>query len=651
MRVGRLIALASLALLVGGGVWMGLALGRLWTAASALQADLVALESLAAGGPQALNVEQAVVLLHTTGADLEALETAARPFLWLAPHLGWLPRYGPDIQAAPVLLDIALDLTAAGEGVMEPLAPLLDRVAGRGASGETSLLEEVTATLAAARPQLIVAQSAVQQARAARKGLEVDGLTPRVRGWVERLDRYLPLLEQGVKGALLLPELLGAEGPRTYLVLVQNEDELRPTGGFISGVARVTVEKGDLSGLQFEDSYAVDDLSRPYPEPPAPLRQYMLADLWLFRDSNWSPDFPTSARTAIALYAIGRDVEADGVVALDQEAIRLLVSALEPLQVEGYAEPVTGENVIQMARRAWEPGEKVASDWWAHRKDFMAALLDTAVRRAEDGLDQGMLLRLARAAPLALRQKRLLLYLEDEEAAALVAEMGWDGALIHSPGDYLMVVDTNMGFNKVNALVEESLEYVVDLADLAHPRATLTVRHRHPLEHAQTPCRQEPRYDATYEQMMERCYWDYLRVYVPAGTSLLEATPHPVSGLELMSGQASPGEVTVGPAEHGHDVFATFLLLHPGENLETRFEYALPEGVLQGREGGFEYVLVAQKQPGTRAIPLRVLILLPSGAEVEASEPEPISMTGVELEYALTLETDQALKVTLRFPP
>lgn len=648
---GRLAAAVCLVLLLGGSVWMGAALSRLWKATSAVRADLVALESLTAGDAQALDIENAVRLLHTTRADLETLQAAARPFLWLAPHLGWLPRYGPDIRAAPVLLEIALDLTAAGEEVVEPLTPLLGRATGQEPPSERALLKEATATLEDARPQLMAALSAIQEAQAAREGLKAERLTPRVRKWVERLDRYLPLLEQGVKGALLLPELLGADGPRTYLVLIQNEDELRATGGFISGVARVTVERGDLLELQFEDSYAVDDFSKPYPDPPAPLLEYMLSELWLFRDSNWSPDFPTSARMAIALYAIGRGIEADGVIALDQEAIRLLVEALGPLQVEGHPEPVTGENVIQMARRAWAPSEEITADWWKHRKDFMAALLDAAVHRVEGGLDQGGLQRLARAALQALHEKHLLLYLEDEEAAALMAELGWDGALIRSPGDYLMVVDTNMGFNKVNALVEENLEYVVDLTDLTQPRATLTVRHRHPLEYGETSCRQEPRYDSTYEQMMERCYWDYLRVYVPLGTRLMDATPHPVSGLELLSGQPSPGQVTAGPPEHDHDVFATFLLLHPGEVLETRFEYALPKGVLQAREGGYEYILVVQKQPGTHAVPLRMLILLPPGVEVEMSDPKPTSMTSAELEYAFTLETDQVLKVIIRFRP
>ena len=121
--------------------------------------------------------------------------------------------------------------------------------------------------------------------------------------------------------------------------------------------------------------------SQPYPAPPAPLLEYMLSELWLFRDSNWSPNVPTSAQTAIDLYAISRDVQPAGVIALDQQAVRLLIEALGPLHVEGYSEPITGQNVIHMARQAWNPGDQPSDDWWPHRKDFMFLVLAGVARR------------------------------------------------------------------------------------------------------------------------------------------------------------------------------------------------------------------------------------------------------------------------------
>jgi hypothetical protein len=643
----RLIIAVCLTLLLGSIMWMGIGLVRLWKATSTIRADLDALESLAASEVQALDLDQAIRLLHTTRTDLETLQATARPFLRLAPYLGWLPHYGPDIQAAPMLLEIALNLTAAGEVVVKPLLPLLNQATGQEKPEQKELFKEALVILQAAQPQLRSALSSVQNAQAARKRLQAGRLSPRVQEWVKQLDRYLPLLELGAKGTLYLPRLLGVDNLCTYLVLIQNEDELRPTGGFISGVARVTIEKGSIIELEDEDSDAVDDFSRPYPEPPAPLLEYMLSEIWLFRDSNWSPDFPTSATAAIDLYTISRDVQIDGVLALDQQAIRLLIEALGPLQVEGYNEPVTGQNVVHMARQAWNPGDEVSGEWWVRRKDFMSLVLAEAIHQLESGLDRTALARLTSATRRALDEKHLLVYVKDKEAAALMAEPGWDGAMLSGQRDYLMVVDANMGFNKANALVEESLEYAVDLTDLEHPRATLTVRHAHLSKQGNVLCRHEPRYDPSYQQMMERCYWNYLRVYVPLEAQLVDATPHTVSGLELLSGRPSSAQVTVGPPEQGHNVFGTFFLLRRGEALETRFEYALPTDVFQVQDGGTEYVLTVQKQPGTQAIPLQVRIVLPPGIKVGASEPEPTLATTSELEYALTLERDQVVRVIL----
>ena len=650
-RRTRWILVICLALLLCGLGGMAIALGRLGLAARAVEADLRALERLAAasqkpGDLQERDIQEAVALLRTTRADLEDLQRAARPFLWLTPYLGWVPRYGTDIQAAPLLLDIALHLVSAGEKGIEPLLPVLQETLDHQDLEQSELLQRGLATLNSARPEFMDALSHIQVAEAARQRLEAENLSPLLHRWMPRLDQALKGMGLGMRASLVLPELVGADGPRTWLVLVQNEDELRATGGFISGVARMTVDQGRIVYLDFEDSYAVDDWTNPYPDPPEPLLTYMLSDLWVFRDSNWSPDFPTSAQAAIDLYTISRDAGIDGVIALDQRAIQLLIRALGPLALEGYPEPITGDNVIQIARQSWSLGMESGGDWWTHRKDFMATVFQATARRLEDGLDRAAIVPLIEAILQALDEKHILVYVEDENAAMRVSELGWDGALQDSPGDYLMVVDTNMGFNKANALVEQHLEYVVDLTEPDRPSATLTVRHHHPLEQAPAPCRHEPRYGETYEQMAERCYWDYLRVYVPSASMLVDATPHSVPASELLSGQPSPAQVKVGPPEHGRNVFATFLLPRPSETVETVLTYTLPGEVVQVQGQELAYRLLIQKQPGTRAVPVRVQILLPQGVALKGSEPEPALETPSRLEYALRLDTDQRLWIT-----
>ncbi|MDW8103342.1 MAG: DUF4012 domain-containing protein, partial [Anaerolineae bacterium] len=299
----------------------------------------------------------------------------------LAPALGWLPGIGGDLRAAPHLLATADHLTRAGVLTCDALSPafgLLDQ------GINPSALEKVLPSLAAARPALEQALGEVEQAIAAWERVDRSALSPRIARRVALLEEALPLLRVGLSAALVAPDLLGADGPRTYLILAQNEDELRPTGGFLTGVGEVRLQNGRLVSMTFRDSYAADDFSLPYPDPPEPLRRYMGIDLWVLRDSNWSPDFPTAARQAVALYRPGYKVSVDGVIALDQYALQELVGVLGPLTVEG--ETVTRETLIPYIRQAWAPKEEgMTREWWRKRKSFMGVLAQSVWDHLQSG--------------------------------------------------------------------------------------------------------------------------------------------------------------------------------------------------------------------------------------------------------------------------
>jgi hypothetical protein len=280
----------------------------------------------------------------------------------------------------------------------------------------------------------------------------------------------------------------------------------------------------------------------------------------------------------------------------------------------------------------------------------MGGVVQASADRLGNGLDNAALYRLYKAGVEALEEKHVLLYLSEERAETLVAELGWDGALRDHPGDSLMVVDTNLGFNKANALVTTELTYVVDLVDLVRPQARLTVRHHHPLEPRDAPCQHQPRYDETYAQMMERCYWDYLRVYVPLSSTLVDATPRAIPASALLSQRPNPAHVTIGPAEKGRNVFSTLLLVRPSETVETSFVYNLSQEVLQAQGQEIAYALLIQKQPGTHATPVQVQVRLPEGSKLVRSEPAPASQTRSTLEYRLELRRDLVVRLVLSRP-
>ncbi|HIC90400.1 MAG TPA: DUF4012 domain-containing protein [Anaerolineae bacterium] len=639
MSTSRRIVLILLVILLIIGGLLAYTVYRIVVPARAALEELRALQRMAT--PQAMarfRPQQLVEVrdrLARLEADFAALEEAAGPFLPLTTELGWLPQVGGVVQNAPALLTMAREMSHAGRATLDGVSPLVDLLEEKG--GRADLMAATLPALVNAKPDFAEAQAAVEQVAVACQELDVTVLPMELAAPLREFDRFLPLLRTALQAAQVAPDLLGVDGERTYLILAQNSDELRATGGFISGVGLLRLEKGQIVDISFRDSYAVDDLSKPHPPAPLPLRRYMDAEILLLRDVNWSPDFPTTAQMARTLYQLDQGVAADGVIALDTQAVQLLVDALGPLTVPGFDHPVTGANVIAFMKQVWErPPEAKGSikeggggDWWRHRKDFMQLLMRAVMARLQGQGPPPDPARLARALFTVLEERHLLISLADPEAATPLREAGWDGALRPGDGDFLMVVDTNMGFNKVNAAVSESLAYTVTVFPDGGAEAMLTIRYRHNADVHLDECVHEARYGETYDDMIRRCYWDYVRVYAPGNSELLET-----KGWDA-------GSVTAEPGERGTTLFAGFFVLKPGETHTVRLRYELPAAVVADNR----YQLQVQKQPGTNANPLHIVFRgLPEWALTDP-QPSNVSVSGSAAILDTDLRTDRGFAV------
>ncbi|MBI4771642.1 MAG: DUF4012 domain-containing protein [Chloroflexi bacterium] len=502
------------------------------------------------------------------------------------------------------------------------------------------------------RPALESASAAAHRAEAAWSQVNTDALSPSMQARVSRIPQTLPLLTEGLDLALALPDLLGAGGPREYLLLAQNSDELRPTGGFISAAGTIRLDGGRLGDFSLRDSYAIDDLAaHPYPEPPRPLTVYMGSQLWLFRDANWSPDFPTSARAALDLYELGQDVRPGGVIAFDQQAVQRILAALGWVAVPDTPDMVTADNVVEYMRRAWsaEPGEGVSEEWWLQRKDFMGNLANAMLDKLQTGpLDLSALLG---AVLRAFDERHILVYVEEPTVAELLARRGWDGAVRPGAGDFLMLADSNVGFNKVNPNVAVSATYEVNLGDAPAPTAVLRLTYRHLLGSG-APCVQEANLgEGKYEELMARCYWDYVRVLAPADSQLTDSLAPKIPTPWTLTAVGFDGTFQQSVAEAGTTEFSGLLVLPPGETRTIELHYRLPAEALIPQGAGREttYRLRVAKEPGTRGTPLEVRVILPEGSELVSSAPASEG-TGKVLVFQFDLTTDETLEIIYRTP-
>ena len=392
----------------------------------------------------------------------------------------------------------------------------------------------------------------------------------------------------------------------------------------------------------------MDDLNQPYPPAPWQLQQYMNASILMLRDANWYTNFPTTAQWVEFLYAYSHPGPAQGVIAIDQQALVAVLSVVGPLQVEGFDAPVTAQNAITLMRAAKTVPSAEFGATNGDRKAFINVTFDALMKKLLAGRDISWV-DLAQTMRNLLDQHHILIEIDDPAAEELLARRGWDGALRPGAGDFLMAVDSNIGFNKTNAKVERSLAYKVDLSDLSAPRSHLTVSHTN-LATSEHPCQQwDPAQNSDQNKYpIDRCYYDYLRVYMPMGTDLLGATPHAVTGVLL--GQDVPPRVDpLDEKIKGVQAFGTFLLVPGGGTLETGFDFGLPPSILSPLPGTGQwlYQLKIQKQPGTLAEKLQLSLQFSDQAQLVEFTPGGV-WQDQRLTYQLSLQRDVEIRVTFR---
>ena len=593
-----------------------------------------------AADPAHLNLTAVADEVHGARQEFAILRGELAPVLWIS------ARFGGDLGAAEPLMDAGLESLSAADESLGALTPMLDDLELSAFSMEQ--VPQILNAFASARPALMRADAHLDAAAAALARIK-GPLSPRVERWVSKASQLVQLAQYGMGGAQIVPGLLGQAGLRTYLILLQNSDELRPTGGFISAVGRIQISQGQLVSMTAEDSYAIDDFTKIYPDPPQPLLKYMGSEPWVLRDVNWSPDFPTTALNAIQLYQISRPEQVDGIIGLNLKGVEMLIAGLEPLNVEGLPEPLTAANVTRILEESWNPTQDISrseADWWSWyltRKQSINIIMHAAMDKLLNGevnwkqLGQGMI--------EALNQRQLMIYTIPE--ANELKLLRWDGSLRLSTGDYLMIVDANVGFNKVNPLISESVNYQIRLLPDGTGRAFVELNYAHQGTMTDILCSQIIPYDknVTYDKMMQACYYDYLHLIVPRGSQLLQATAHPVPGNYLISGLDADGKaVPLQDSLNNWTLFGQFFVVEYGKQLLTRFEYDLPvvvtDVVRQKR-----YTLLLQKQPGTDAMRVVVKLTLPAQARLVSSSLIPATRSGDTLEFDLRLDVDQQLEV------
>lgn len=393
---------------------------------------------------------------------------------------------------------------------------------------------------------------------------------------INTTKRILPLTE-------LLPMLAGYPQKSDFLIALQNTNELRPAGGFLGTYGIAQTRNGMFETLETHDIYHMDMPVRDKMEvePPSPIAEYLNKE-WFMRDSNWSPDWPTSAQKIEWFYHKENSLlppenkindfsgEFEGVIGITPRLVTDLLSILGPVTVEGVE--YDQHNFTRLLQYRVEKGyvERGIPSW--HRKEVIGQILRKIKIKLFD-LPVSQWDEIAGIIDDCVERKDVMLYFQDEYLQKIAKKMRIAGETVEAGQDYLMVVDANLGARKTDTVVMKNIDYQLE-QDSEGLMVDLDINYSHTGE----------------KGWRVSDYKTYTRVYVPSGSEL-------ISWDQKNNAARRKNEMKV-KNKYGKTVFGTYLRIPVKENGSLQLKYRLPEKVAQQISEENGYGLYWQKQPG-----------------------------------------------------
>ncbi len=483
--------------------------------------------------------------------------------------------------------------------------------------GEVSLLDLVVS----GEDELAQGSRSFREALHFFEYVELESIPEDKREGFSKGERLLPVLSQtltlSVEHTDLLKELLGKNGPRVYLFLFQNNHELRPTGGFIGSYALLDVNQGKIRRFFVDGIFNPDGQLKENIVPPAPIQKISAG--WSLHDSNWFPDFPTSAEKAMFFYEKTGGPTTDGVVALTPVVLGRLLEIIGPVTLPEYGVTVDKDNFMPLIQEEVEVNyDKEENSPKKILGDLTGVILDRLLNEPK----AETFFQIADTFVSLLNERHVLLYARDIRAKELIRSSGWSGEILPTPYDYVSVVHANINGYKTDGVIDDTIDHSVSIQTDGSLIDTLTVTRKH--NGGQTD----------YE-WWNKVNANYMRVYVPLGSELLSAEgmtrEFPSSPLEYDAlGFKRDAEVvneenkirideTSGTRigeEFGKTVFGNWVYVSPGESVTVTYRYRLPFRIALEKEDGSQPVpfsILYQKQSGSIGTKIKSQTEYPTG--------------------------------------
>lgn len=452
---------------------------------------------------------------------------------------------------------------------------------------------------------------------------KVKALSAMFRMWVENKDAVLTLL--------------GDRYPQRYMVLLMNNDEMRPGGGFIGSIILVDINDGRLTNYEFHDVYDYDGNYHDAIEMPIHELK-SLTNVWRLRDSNISPDFQYSAQKASWFLEHEGGPGVDGVIGLNLSAAQAMLEETGPISVPSLSKPISAETLPTLLSALIESKYYGASS----PKQILNELVKSFVEKLKDtGTDS----RLASRLLLEAGKKQILAYHKFPQVADLIKQLHLDGALpklAEVDEDFFMPVFTNIGGNKSDRYVKTQISHDTQILTDGGVLGTLTISRTHTFDTATLAWMKQITQDygfTKWSEGLEKILGNApnktgIRIYLPEGAKILATEGVLRDDIQFYYDPIQ--EVSY---------YYTETSINPGESASFTVQYSLPWSF----SGDFkEYNFHVYKQPGLKNIAFVKTFTAPDKTML-SSYPFPTSTSQLhDYVYQNNFESDLDIKLLYR---
>lgn len=462
-----------------------------------------------------------------------------------------------------------------------------------------------------------------------------------------------------------LDNFFGVASDKRYLLVFQNNTELRASGGFIGSFALLDFSKGKLKNIEAPGGGSYDVKAGMLNKIIAPQPLQLVAPQWQFWDANWWADWSTSAKKLKWFYEKSDGPTVDGVISFTPTVIEELLKIIGPIDLtEQYGVIINADNFWLKTQELAERKANITNQ----PKKIISDLMDKIIVELPDRITKDNLIPLLKIADQLFSNKQILFYFVDPELQNKVVELGWDGGFKKTSGDYLAVINTNIAGGKSDRKIKETINHQVEIMSDKTIIDTVKIIRTH------TGIKREP-----FSGVRNV---DWMRIYVPQGSTLISAQGfNPVNEIYFKkpdsAWQADPDISLVENntemdsvsgtkiyQELDKTVFANWSQVDPGQSVEIILKYKLPftidkitELVDQSmtdkiinktlslvnpeQKQLYPYSLLIQKQPGAGVDQLTTNLIINNNFSPVWKYPKGLSVNQTGWQISDNLDSDK----------